>query len=80
MSDLIQTANIVEIKNPSSLKMRFNYGTGEGGKIITKTRSYSHLKPTAKGEDVFNVAEALESLQQHSVIEIIKQDNTILNP
>lgn len=79
MADLIEATDIVEIKNPSTLKMKFNYGMSENGKIITKTRSYSHLKPTSKGVDVFNVAQALESLQQHSVLEVIKQDNTSLN-
>ncbi|MEF9992463.1 MAG: DUF1659 domain-containing protein [Romboutsia sp.] len=79
MQNIREAASVVPIKNPSSLKMRFNCGEDDNGKLITKSRSYSHVKPTAKELDVFNVAKTLESLQQHLVIEIVKQDNTSLN-
>lgn len=71
--------DVVEIKNPSSLKMKFDCGLGDNGKSITKLRTYSNLKPDAKALDVFNVANALASLQQHSVLDITKQDNISLN-
>ena len=72
--------NVTEIKNPSSLKMRFDCGLGENGRTIVKSRTYSNLKPDAKALDVYNIADAMASLQQHSVLEIVKQDNTGLNP
>lgn len=71
--------DVVEIKNPSSLRIRFDCGVGENGKSITKSRTYSNLKPSAKALDVFNVANALTSLQDHSVLEIVRQDNISLN-
>lgn len=80
MENQREATNIVEIKNPSSLKMRFDCGEDDNGKTITKSRSYSHVKASAKGVDVFNVARALESLQKNTLIEIVKQDNTSLNP
>lgn len=72
--------NVAETKNPSSLKMRFDCGLGENGRTIVKSRTYSNLKPDAKALDVYNIADAMASLQQHSVLEIVKQDNTGLNP
>ena len=80
MQNQREATSIVEIKNPSTLKMRFDCGEDDNGKIITKSRSYSHVKPSAKGVDVFNVAKALESLQKNTLIEVVKQDNTSLNP
>ena len=72
--------SVSETKNPSSLKMKFDCGLGDNGRTIVKSRTYSNLKPDAKALDVYNVADAMASLQQHSVLEIVKQDNTELNP
>lgn len=71
--------SVSETKNPSSLKMKFDCGLGDNGRTIVKSRTYSNLKPDAKALDVYNVADAMASLQQHSVLEIVKQDNTQLN-
>lgn len=71
--------SVTETKNPSSLKMKFDCGLGDNGRTIVKSRTYSNLKPDAKALDVYNVADAMASLQQHSVLEIVKQDNTQLN-
>lgn len=71
--------SVSETKNPSSLKMKFDCGLGDNGRTIVKSRTYSNLKPDAKALDVYNVTDAMVSLQQHSVLEIVKQDNTQLN-
>ena len=72
-------SSITETKNPSSLKMKFDCGLGDNGRTIVKSRTYSNLKPDAKALDIYNVADAMVSLQQHSILEIVKQDNTLLN-
>ena len=51
---------------------------GNNGKTIVKSRTYSNLKHDAAALDVYNVADALASLQQHDVLEIAKIDNTTL--
>lgn len=71
--------SVSETKNPSSLKMKFDCGLGDNGRTIVKSRTYSNLKPDAKALDVYNIADAMASLQQHSILEIVKQDNTQLN-
>lgn len=71
---------IVETKNQSSLKIKFDCGFNNEGRSIIKSRTYSNLKPTAQAIDVYNVANALASLQKNRVLDILKQDSTSLNP
>ncbi len=76
MTNTVDTLSVIETNNPSSLKIKFNCGLDEYGKTIVKSRSFSNLKHNALSLDVYNVAEALASLQQHSLASVIKQDNT----
>lgn len=78
MKKQILASNVIEAKNPSSLKVKFDCGLNDTGKTIVKSRTYSNLKPDATNLDVYNVANALASLQQHPVLEIAKIDNTTL--
>lgn len=71
---------IVETKNQSSLKIKFDCGFNNEGRSIIKSRTYSNLKPNAQAIDVYNVADALASLQKNRVLDILKQDSTSLNP
>ncbi|MGL5713059.1 MAG: DUF1659 domain-containing protein [Paraclostridium sp.] len=71
--------SVVQTKNPSSLRMRFDCGLNNEGKSIIKSKTYSNLRPTAAPLDVFNVADALASLQKHDVLEISKQDSTTIS-
>lgn len=71
---------IVETKNQSSLKIKFDCGLNNEGRSIIKSRTYSNLKPNAQALDVYNVANALASLQKNRVLDILKQDSTSLNP
>lgn len=71
--------SVLEVKDFSSLKIKFDCGLDDNGKSIVKSRTYSHLKNDAKSLDVFNVANAIASLQQHSVLTIEKIDNTGLS-
>ncbi|MBO3443426.1 DUF1659 domain-containing protein [Clostridium sp. CCUG 7971] len=66
---------VVEIKNPSSLKIRLDLGMVDGK---TRTKSYASLKHNTPLQDVYDVAEAIMGLQEHGVLDIIKVDNTIL--
>ena len=72
------TKSVIESKNPSSLKVKFDCGLNDNGKTIVKSRTYSNLKHNATSNDVYDVANALASLQQHSILEITKIDNTTL--
>lgn len=71
--------SVVQTKNPSSLRIRFDCGLDDNNKSIIKSRTYSNLKSSAPALDVYNVADALASLQQHNVLDISKQDSTSLD-
>lgn len=73
-----QSANVIEIKEASSLRIKFACGLDNHGRAIVKTRSYSAVKPDASSLDLYNVAVAIASLQQHDLMEILKQDSTNL--
>lgn len=68
--------SVIEVNNHSTLKMKFDCGLNDNGKVIMKTRSFSNVKHNAKAVDVYNVAETLASLQQHTLQDVLKQDNT----
>ena len=70
--------SVVEAKNPSSLRVKFDCGLNDNGKTVVKSRTYSNVKPDAKALDIYNVAESLASLQEHDVLEVAKIDNTTL--
>lgn len=69
---------VIETKNPSTLKVKLDLGM-VNGKTKTKIKSFSNVKPNASAEDIYFVADALMSLQEHSILDIIKQDNTSLD-
>ena len=70
---------VTEVNEHSTLKLKFDCGLTSDGKTITKTRSFLNVKSDATSLDVYNVAETLASLQKHTLTDVIKQDNTILN-
>ena len=71
---------VVESKNPSSLKIRFDCGLDEiTGKSKVKSRSYSNVKASATGDDVYAVGAAIASLQEYDLLEVAKIDNTTLS-
>ena len=70
--------SIVELKNPTSIRIRLDLGMVDG-KTKTKSKTYSNVKDSANAQDLFDVAEAIMGLQEYNVLEIIKQDYTSLN-
>ena len=69
--------SVVEIKNPTSLKIRFDLGM-EDGQSKTKSKTFSNVKHDADAQNVYDVAEALMALQEYTVLETAKIDNTTL--
>ena len=70
---------VSETKNPSALKIKFDYGYDDNGKTIVKSRTYSNVSPSASSQDILDVANALVNLCEYDALEILKQDNTVLN-
>lgn len=70
---------VITTKNPSSLKMRFDCGKNDNGKVIVKSKSFSNLRPDATHENVYEVADTIASLQEHDLIEALKIDNCTIS-
>lgn len=72
--------SVIETKNLSSLRMRFDCGLDDiTGKRITKSKTFSNVNPDASGDNVYSVASAISSLQNHDLLEVAKIDNTTLS-
>lgn len=69
---------VVETNELSSLRVKLELPMVDG-KVKTRTKSYSYLKHTATAQDAYDVANALMSLQNHDVLEVCKQDNTVIS-
>jgi hypothetical protein len=69
--------DVMELKGLSTLKITLDLGLVDG-KTKTKVKSFASVRAAATGADVYEVADAIMALQQHSVINTVKQDNTSL--
>ncbi|WP_406678042.1 DUF1659 domain-containing protein [Moorella sp. ACPs] len=51
----------------TTLRLQVQTGTGANGQPVYRVRSYSRVKPSASDQDVYDVAQAIGSLQVHPV-------------
>lgn len=70
---------IIETKNLSSLKVKLGCGMDNDGNAIVRSKSFGNLKADASSQDVIDVTNGLVSLQKHALMEVLKQDNTLLS-
>ncbi|MGL5715829.1 MAG: DUF1659 domain-containing protein [Paraclostridium sp.] len=66
---------VTVIKNPSSLKLKFDLGMVDGKKK-TRSKSFSHLRHDADLEDVYEIGTGLAFLQENVLVDITKADST----
>ena len=67
------------LNNPAGLRLKFDLGKDDlTGNTKVKSKTFSNVKYNASNEDVYEVASAIESLQEYPVLEIAKIDNTTL--
>ena len=70
---------VTTMNNPSSLRVKLDAGLNDStGNTIVKSKTYSNIKPEATSQAIYDVATALEGLQEFSVLEVVKIDNTTL--
>ena len=71
--------SVIEGKNPTSLRMKFDLGKDElTNKTKVKYKTYSNIKPEATSQAIYDVATALEGLQEFPVLEVVMIENTTL--
>ncbi|CEP68839.1 Protein of unknown function DUF1659 [Moorella glycerini] len=51
----------------TTLRLQVQTGTDATGQPVYRVRSYSRVKPSASDQDVYDVAQAIGSLQVHPV-------------
>ena len=66
-----------EAKNPSSLKIKLDLGMVDG-KTKVRSKTFSNVKHNASAQNVYDVGESLMELQEYTVLETAKIDNTTL--
>lgn len=66
-----------EAKNPSSLRIKLDLGMVDG-KTKVRSKTFSNVKHNATAQNVYDVAEGLMELQEYTVLETAKIDNTTL--
>ncbi len=66
-----------EAKNPSSLRIKLDLGMVDG-KTKVRSKTFSNVKHNASAQNVYDVAESLMELQEYTVLETAKIDNTTL--
>lgn len=69
---------VVPVKEPSSVKVKFNKGTDLNGDVVYQTKTLSSIKATAVNEDIEAVVTGLVNLQKHTLEKITRVDNTEL--
>ena len=71
--------SVITMNNPSSLRVKLDAGRDDStGNTIVKSKTYSNIKPEATSQAIYDVATALEGLQEFPVLEVTKIDNTTL--
>ena len=70
---------VTTMNNPSSLRVKLDAGLNDStGNTIVKSKTYSNIKPEATSQAIYDVATALEGLQEFPVLEVVRIDNTTL--
>ena len=69
---------VSEVKKSSVLKIRFENGLTEDGRVRYKTKSISGIVSTASNEDIMQVVEGMGSLVDDVMDEVNRVDSTEL--
>lgn len=69
---------VVQVKEPSSVKIKLNTGTDLNSQVVYRTKTLSSIKPTATDDDIAAVVNGLVALQAHTLEKITRVDNAEL--
>ncbi|MFZ3591605.1 DUF1659 domain-containing protein [Bacillus sp. DJP31] len=62
----------------SQLRLVFETGVDEKGKMTTKSKNFNNIKTTATVDNLFAVAQSVFSLQQYPIVGIERNDTNLL--
>ncbi|WLR47135.1 DUF1659 domain-containing protein [Halobacillus litoralis] len=66
------------LKVDSRLQLVFSTGTDEDGNMVLKRKSFNNIKTNATDEQLHEVSIALYPLQQHILVDIARDDRSVL--
>lgn len=67
-----------KIPSGSVLRMQFQTGVDGNGDPVYSTKSLSNVKTDALDQDIFDVAQALAQLQEHTLMAVLRVDSAVL--
>lgn len=70
---------IVKVPKESSIRIKFSAGQDGKGNEIIKNKTLPHVKSDAVDDNVHAVAKEIAALSQHTLMEIVRVDNSALN-
>lgn len=65
---------IISNAKDSKMKLVFNAGVDENNKKISKSKTYSNIKPAVSNETMYNLGSAFSNLQIHTLTNIIRHE------
>lgn len=69
---------VVKTPTNSVLRIQLQTGVNAEGDPIYRNRSFNNIKANALDQDLFDVADVLAGLQQHTLVAIMRVDNAQL--
>ena len=69
---------INKLQDPSTLTIKFDHGLNEKGRSVIRAKTYTGVKYDANDEALFEIAEAIASLQEHNLHDVVRHDHAIL--
>ncbi|AGL00261.1 DUF1659 domain-containing protein [Desulfoscipio gibsoniae] len=69
---------VEKIPSGTVLRMQFQTGLDGDGDPIYRTKSLSNVKTDALDQDIFDVAQALVQLQEHTLMAVLRVDSAVL--
>jgi len=69
---------VESIATGSVLRMQMQTGVDGNGDPVFRSKSLNNIKPEAADQDLFDVAQALAGLQEHTLAGVLRVDNARL--
>ncbi|MGP4073687.1 DUF1659 domain-containing protein [Piscibacillus sp. B03] len=64
-----------QVRTRTQLQLVFNAGVNDDGKAIIKKKSYNQINLEATPDQLYEVGQALGTLQTHTLLNIVRNDS-----
>lgn len=69
---------VEKVPSGTTLRMQFQTGLDESGDPVFRIKSLNNVKNDALDQDIYDVAQALVTLQEYAVISVLRVDSALL--